>query len=368
MICGCKRSQGFTLVELLVVIAIIGILVAMLLPAVQSAREAARRLSCQNQMKQFGLAALNHESALGIWPTGGVQPGVKIEDYASNGKPFTAPKQGLSWAFQLLPYLEEDAVADIADSDQLQRTQVGIYYCPSRRGPTQNTSNGTYAGRWLLDYAALAAAPAQSEMGGLNLSNDYEGFVNTVACKFWFGYWGRLSGGDGEFSPPTPKNETDDKEYTGYRGVIVRSSYYVKSGTGDGNPSVPPEVTNLGYDRPTRMASITDGTSKTAVFCEKRVAANRYAGSTPSDDAGWSDGWDSDTMRSSIAPPASDSSDISAPCDGRSILVAGAAHPSGFNMVYADGSVRFLNYDIELENYNRLANRADGELTDEQFQ
>ncbi|QDU91603.1 putative major pilin subunit [Pirellulimonas nuda] len=66
------RRGGFTLVELLVVIAIIGILVAMLLPAVQAARESARRLQCSNQIKQIGLAAQTHVASLGFWPTGGV--------------------------------------------------------------------------------------------------------------------------------------------------------------------------------------------------------------------------------------------------------------------------------------------------------
>lgn len=353
-----KRSYGFTLVELLVVIAIIGILVGLLLPAVQSAREAGRRVSCQNQMKQFGLAALNHESAHRIWPTGGVQPGVRVEDYSYGGRPFSAPKQGLSWAFQLLPYMEGNAVADIDTQDELSRTQVDLYYCPSRRGPTQNTSNGTYAGRWLIDYAALAAAPARTEMGPLAVT-DYDGFINTSACGFLFGFWGRLSGGNGDFSPPTPKKEIPAGQYTGFRGVIVRSSYHVQSGTGS---TANPVVTHLGYDRPTRMAKIFDGTSNTAVFCEKRVNVNRYAGSTPSDDAGWSDGWDSDTMRSSIAPPASDSSEVSDACaGGGGILVAGAAHPGGFNVVFADGSVHLIDYEIELETFNQLANRADGE-------
>src|SRR5262245_53168416 len=96
-------SRGFTLVELLVVIAIIGILVALLLPAIQAAREAARRTQCVNQLRQMILAIENHVSAHEIYPTGGIEPWPLIEDYSQGGKPFGAKKQGLSWAFQILP-------------------------------------------------------------------------------------------------------------------------------------------------------------------------------------------------------------------------------------------------------------------------
>jgi len=101
-----RRRSGFTLVELLVVIAIIGILVGLLLPAVQSAREAARRMSCQNNMKQIGLAVLNHESAYKRFPGSG-----QCGSTGSN----TTVYQIHSTATQILPYIEQQTVYRMFD-------------------------------------------------------------------------------------------------------------------------------------------------------------------------------------------------------------------------------------------------------------
>src|SRR5437870_6822317 len=93
-----RARAAFTLVELLVVIAIIGILVALLLPAIQAAREAARRTHCMNNVKQIMLSMHNHVSARGVFPGGGIGPWPAIQNYLTspNGPPYGPDKQGLS--------------------------------------------------------------------------------------------------------------------------------------------------------------------------------------------------------------------------------------------------------------------------------
>src|SRR5690349_3869816 len=127
-----RQGAGFTLVELLVVIAIIGVLVALLLPAIQAAREAARRSSCSNNMKQFGIALHNYHTALKTFVPGACfQPPISSLDniYANC---YT----------MLLPYFEESGLAGIYDnkkpflrqSPQVPATVVPIFFCPSCAG------------------------------------------------------------------------------------------------------------------------------------------------------------------------------------------------------------------------------------------
>src|SRR5688572_26746585 len=153
-----RGRKAFTLIELLVVIAIIGILVALLLPAVQAAREAGRRTQCTNHIKQMMLAMHNLESAKKCFPSGGIAPYASIENYLSDssptnpnpqGQPLGPDRQGLSWAYQILPYLEEAAAYNLKRADDLNSLIITAYHCPSKRGPTRSIY-----GAELMDYAA----------------------------------------------------------------------------------------------------------------------------------------------------------------------------------------------------------------------
>lgn len=359
-----NHRRGFTLVELLVVIAIIGILVALLLPAVQAAREAARRTQCQNQMKQMGLALQNHVDTFEFFPSGGNGPWPSIEDYSQGGKPFSAPKQGLSWAFQLLPYLEEGAVHSLATTQQVTQTPIGMYFCPSRRGPTQNPTNR----HWLMDYAAMVGPPGRGQIGE-NRGPLFFARINTEA-QFDAAMQGSGSGSSSMCTDPllwgglvrfvTTATDPYSRSMPDQRlqptfGVIVRSSYVAAPGAGNTGS---PNSKDLNLPKMTRFAQISDGSSNTIVLCEKRIKHDRYPGAEVDDDRGWSDGWDYDTLRLGSCQPEPDSS------DSENILLAGSAHPAVFFCSFADGSVRGLGYDIDLETLVNLSNKSDGQSID----
>lgn len=144
------RRAAFTLVELLVVMAVISILIGLLLPAVQKVREAASRLSCLNNLKQIGLAFHNHHGALSYFPSGG---SFRSWPNLNGGVPHVGAQQQGSWAFQILPYIEQDNLYKCGNVNLIRMTPLKIYFCPSRRAPMV-VADGWGKGNALLDYAA----------------------------------------------------------------------------------------------------------------------------------------------------------------------------------------------------------------------
>jgi len=159
-----RTRAGFTLIELLVSIAIIGILMALLLPAVQQVRESGRRVSCRNNLKQIGLAFHHHHDQLGYFPTGGwnwYEPPTYV-----NGVPAVGAEQGAGWGFQILPHIEAEAVwrggQATNDLDRILvaiGTKNSIFFCPTRRAPQSIVYSepgylgGISAAHALCDYA-----------------------------------------------------------------------------------------------------------------------------------------------------------------------------------------------------------------------
>jgi prepilin-type N-terminal cleavage/methylation domain-containing protein/prepilin-type processing-associated H-X9-DG protein len=309
------RSQrlGFTLIELLVVIAIIGILIALLLPAVQKVREAANRASCANNLKQIGTAFHNHHDTYNYFPGGG--EGWSSPPNYVNGQPAIGMWQDAGWGFQILPFIEADNVwkGGQATSDNGRvLTAIGtpnkLFFCPSRRGP----QTVVYLKAYGPEYLDSIPPPEPDQ-------------VITAMCDY----------------------AASNLENT---GVVVRTS---------GSPAFgPPPQGN------TRFASITDGTSNTLLVGDKRMNRALLGQWQEDDSEGYTSGFDEDTMRSTTQPPAPDFSQPAngVPIDGQKLF--GSSHTGGLNAVFADGSVHFIRYGINPTVFSNLGNRSDGQVID----
>ena len=329
-----RRRLAFTLVELLVVIAIIGVLIALLLPAVQAAREAARRATCVNQMKQMGLALLNHESATQEFPTGGSEP------WHDQGDESVLYGKGYGWMVQILPYMENTALQSISKGygagdqarDRIVRgTPVSLYNCPSRRGPTVSFNSPPQQADACSDGCALSDYASATPANVL--------LVDDPHFHPWF--WQGVIHGDVLSVVGRDLRFQGERHPVGYMGVIVRT----------------------GINRPSKPKNITDGMSNTMILGEKRLFADRYDGGEPYDDIGWTDGWDPDIVRYTGYRPGPDINEPSEEPEGYGFNF-GSAHSSVFNIVFADGHVQSIDYDIDLVTFNALGHREDGLVLD----
>lgn len=369
-----KSSAGFTLVELLVVIAIIGILVALLLPAIQAARESARRAQCQNQLRQIGLAIHNHISSHSVFPTGGDGYNPNIRNYLSGtdvnnpanstGAPNGSNKQGLGWGYQILPYLEEGPLKGVTTMGRLAATEITLYFCPTRRPNGKSfafQADGIGLPYLLTDYAA--AVPVT-----------YSGTVKTAAAKITPVPW----------SDPSI-NTHFDKVYHAFMDGRVQNSQslpnapsnnYICDGLVVRTPWRWKQRTfAAGVSRATKPSACIDGLSKTLLVSEKLVRTDLYNGGSWSDDLGWADGWDPDQLRTTGLQPLQDNDPF---CYGPSqnrcggvapgnndVFMFGSAHPSGINALFGDGSVQLTGFDIDVVLFNYLGGRNDEQIVDQ---
>jgi prepilin-type N-terminal cleavage/methylation domain-containing protein len=369
-----SRKSAFTLVELLVVIAIIGVLVALLLPAIQAAREAARRTQCVNNIKQMMLSMHNHESAKKVFPSGGVAPWPKIQNYTSVpavdkesdtataiGVPFGPEKQGLSWAFQILPYLEGQNVYNLRTVRDIAEVSVPMYSCPSKRPPTRNIDNGAV----LMDYAAAVPFRVPGEFHPDENIQYEDAWRPGTGLNLW-GWracqleqmWSATGGPrfEADIEARTPAGTTTavnlGKDYAATMGVIVRANFCGKCKPGQ---------QTTGFYTPIGFNQISDGASNTFVISEKKLIPSLYDLYAWYDDKGWSDGWDPDTLRTTACIPGPDAEVRFSNAEAYKF---GSAHSSILNAGFADASVRPISFDIEMEVFNFLAHRSDGASID----
>jgi prepilin-type N-terminal cleavage/methylation domain-containing protein/prepilin-type processing-associated H-X9-DG protein len=343
-----NRRPAFTLVELLVVIAIIGVLVALLLPAVQAAREAARRSSCQNNLTQIGKGMHNHHAARNFFPYGAHDD--DDETGVDHGGPTVKDRYPMTWRILLLPYMEQQSVfnqlkpvADASRTDTtypvrdwerspLQQQSMPVYICPSETPPVK-TGLASWSG------------------------------PTTAAIASYFGCGGSIATGPTDWGVPNVCGQC----------VLNKSCPCIFGNTPEHprgflhghNPNGPGMLDMWPNELSTK--DVPDGTSNTIHVGETHWAepGSRLPGC--SNHMHWMSSWSVASAvwginvdHIAIAPQtAQDDYNWAAGCNFRSL------HPGGAQFLFVDGSVRFLEESISPAALSNMAGRDDGRIGEE---
>jgi len=308
-----QRRPGFTLVELLVVIAIIGVLVALLLPAVQAARESARRTQCANHLKQLGLAAHNFTDIRGWLPPS------RVSNDATD-----ANQNWVTWAVIMLPFVEQQNYYNQWDvtkayelhPETITKQAVPVYFCPSRRRPTQafsneNTTPAPSGG--LSDFASCGGRGANEGVNVNGVENQYA--HGAMICARWI-------------MQPSPLRVAD------WKGLI-------------------------------RIASITDGTSNTFLIGEKNVRRTTKFGSGEDRSIYTAGNLNNSRRFAGIDRKTGDEYKLdeytaAQVAQGIDNQAFGSFHPGVVQFVLCDGSTRTVARQTNLTILGNLAERDDG--------
>jgi prepilin-type N-terminal cleavage/methylation domain-containing protein/prepilin-type processing-associated H-X9-DG protein len=312
------RRGGFSIIELLVVIVIIAILVALTTSGVQQARVAAFRTVCANNLAQMGIAANSFHSIYGRYPPGGW-------GWGWVGDPDRGPDQNQpgGWIYNILPFTEYQNVHDMGKGLPAAQKQaaisqrvgitIGMFNCPMRR------KGGPYPNDWGYTYGEIGGAPP------LCARTDYAACIGDNPMDEYF--WG----------PGDEPTGTSTASYTW---------------SGWHNTST---LTGVTFERSmVRQSDITKGISNTYLYGEKYLRADNYQSNLiweAADNENMYCGMDNDICRDSAAQPHQDQVGVS------DSFAFGSAHKLGFNMVFADGSVRFVMYNTAMNIFTPGGNR-----------
>ena len=320
--------QGFSLIELIVVISIISILLALLLPAVQNAREAARRSACSNNLRQLSLAMRSYEATYGHFPSGGWGYGWTAD--ADRGKEEDQPG---NWLFGILPQIEMASLWQLGsdgDPDNWTATQLTgakqrimtplpVVACPSRRS---SRAFGT-------KFHGGSHTPRGSEPCERQVRGDYAACSGNKIVEY--------------FSGPKTIAEAIDYPWGDIDGIATGISFYHSA---------------------VKMSEISDGTTHTYLLGEKYVNPDSYVdGSDPGDNEDLYSGFNNDNHRIAYYDPVTKAA-LTPRQDYpglRSPRSFGSAHPGSCFMSFCDGSVRAISYEVDPITHQRMGNRMDGE-------
>jgi prepilin-type N-terminal cleavage/methylation domain-containing protein/prepilin-type processing-associated H-X9-DG protein len=344
-----SRRLGFTLVELLVVITIIGILIALLLPAVQAARESARRIQCTNHLKQLALGCMTHENATGRFPTNGW--GFAWTGDADRGTDWRQPG---GWIYNILPYVEQQPLHDMGmglateakNAEHMRRycTPLSSLICPSRRRAI------VYPWASSCSLVINAQNPNIATRGVSK--SDYAGNSGDILCAVGTDIpptW--TSAAPNSAAGPSGSDQVEDPA-TKQMTPQARTTF--------GN--IAKKATGIFYAGSLiRAAQILDGTSNTYLIGEKYLNPDSYFNGTDyGDNEGAMLGENGDIVRwaSASYPPMQDTPGLS------SWRPFGSAHSNGLHMAFCDGSVQSLSYSINVAVHSKLADRRDGQTID----
>ncbi len=335
-----RYSKAFTLVELLVVIAIIGILVALLLPAVQNAREAARRMQCVNNLKQLGLGALNFESSKKHFPTVGLAfIGFGASESGPNGEPNVKSKaavENLSWTYQILPFLEEANLYDMRSSSGLVPTTlaqpVQSMSCPTRGVRIRGGQDGAGSLEYYGDYASFAMDHyhARDVTNGYGIDISFP-LVDPIRGESY---------------------QVDDLRSMICQGIISRGGYLRSSSPA----SALIKFKKVGF------GDIKDGSSHTLMFGEKACPADLYTTPDHHTERGglYAGGYSTlRVVRGGLYPDSTTSDDPNYKRFGHNQSF-GSAHTGILNFVFGDGSVHSVSMDTDKLLLYKLGHRNDG--------